>query len=515
MLKIGEFAKLFNVSLKTIRFYEEKNLLKPAYIDEFSGYRYYDNDNIETMKKILYLKDLGFSLDEIKNYNNEIIQDKIEEYKKVIAKLKSNITVLEERLILDSRNLETINAREKYFAGIRNFYKNEGGIKMFEESEKIYEILSKDEGILLGKNIYLPSEKRGNTNCLIVAGSGAGKSASYVIPNIFRTLGSYVVTDPLGEIYEKTNKYMKSHGYIVKTINYNNSQDNYNYEPINQIKSDKDVDILADILIGDNNDQFWDDSAKLLVKTTIYYILEKAEKKNLLTLFYLLSESKEDLFDKFNEFEKDSKGYKYTRLLKTFPEKTFESIASTALVKLSFVINKYSDNEDYNEKIDFSELYDKKIIFYIEFNENNKDDQKIANIFVSQILSQLEKRDNINEKIYFLLDAVGLLGKINNLGTHILTSRGRKISISLISHNFISLEKIYGEELYSMLNTVDTQMLLGTNVKSDIEYFAEILGIDKNIVKNLEKDNLLIFEKGLRAIKAEKDYYFEHEEFIY
>ena len=43
----------------------------PAYIDKFSGYRYYVNNNIETMKKILYLKDLGFSLDEIKNYNNE------------------------------------------------------------------------------------------------------------------------------------------------------------------------------------------------------------------------------------------------------------------------------------------------------------------------------------------------------------------------------------------------------------------------------------------------------------
>ncbi len=79
MLKIGEFAKLFNVSLKTIRFYEEKNLLKPAYIDEFSGYRYYDDYNIETMRKILYLKDLGFSLDEIKNYNDEIVQYKINE----------------------------------------------------------------------------------------------------------------------------------------------------------------------------------------------------------------------------------------------------------------------------------------------------------------------------------------------------------------------------------------------------------------------------------------------------
>ena len=60
--------------------------------------------------------------------------------------------------------------------------------------------------MLLGKDVYLPSDKRGNTNCLVVAGSGAGKSAAYIIPNIYRTLGSYIVTDPLGEIYNTTRK---------------------------------------------------------------------------------------------------------------------------------------------------------------------------------------------------------------------------------------------------------------------------------------------------------------------
>ena len=46
MLKIGEFANLFNVSIKTVRFYEEKELFKPFYIDKYTGYRYYDENNI-------------------------------------------------------------------------------------------------------------------------------------------------------------------------------------------------------------------------------------------------------------------------------------------------------------------------------------------------------------------------------------------------------------------------------------------------------------------------------------
>ena len=58
MLKIGEFANLFNVSIKTVRFYEEKELFKPFYIDKYTGYRYYDENNINEMTKILYLKRL-------------------------------------------------------------------------------------------------------------------------------------------------------------------------------------------------------------------------------------------------------------------------------------------------------------------------------------------------------------------------------------------------------------------------------------------------------------------------
>ena len=95
MLKIGEFANLFNISIKTVRFYEEKNLFKPFYIDKYSGYRYYDEQNIYEMSKILYLKELDFSLDEIKNCDENLVNSKIEQYKEKIIKLRSNINILE------------------------------------------------------------------------------------------------------------------------------------------------------------------------------------------------------------------------------------------------------------------------------------------------------------------------------------------------------------------------------------------------------------------------------------
>jgi DNA-binding transcriptional MerR regulator/effector-binding domain-containing protein len=63
--KIGEFSKLCQVTVKTLRHYESVGLLSPAEIDEWTGYRYYDTSQLRRMSNILYLKRLGFSLEEI------------------------------------------------------------------------------------------------------------------------------------------------------------------------------------------------------------------------------------------------------------------------------------------------------------------------------------------------------------------------------------------------------------------------------------------------------------------
>lgn len=68
---IGEVAKMLKVSTRTLRFYDEKGLIKPAYIEE-NGYRFYEKEQIRQIELILFLKELGFSLKQIKM----LIQDK-------------------------------------------------------------------------------------------------------------------------------------------------------------------------------------------------------------------------------------------------------------------------------------------------------------------------------------------------------------------------------------------------------------------------------------------------------
>lgn len=67
LMKIGEIAAFFNVSVKAIRIYEKKGIIVPAKIDSYTGYRYYTADQVQTLNALLELKTLGFSLSEIKN----------------------------------------------------------------------------------------------------------------------------------------------------------------------------------------------------------------------------------------------------------------------------------------------------------------------------------------------------------------------------------------------------------------------------------------------------------------
>jgi len=66
MFKIGEFSKLSKVSIKTLRYYDKRDLLKPSTTDKFSGYRYYSAEQLLTIQRIISLKKQGFTLEEIK-----------------------------------------------------------------------------------------------------------------------------------------------------------------------------------------------------------------------------------------------------------------------------------------------------------------------------------------------------------------------------------------------------------------------------------------------------------------
>lgn len=73
MLAIGDFSKLSQTTVRTLRYYDEVGLLKPLHVDRFTGYRYYSFDQLPRLNRILALKGLGFSLEQVAELLNEAL----------------------------------------------------------------------------------------------------------------------------------------------------------------------------------------------------------------------------------------------------------------------------------------------------------------------------------------------------------------------------------------------------------------------------------------------------------
>ena len=111
LLKIGEVADFFQISVKAVRIYEKKGIIVPAYIDPESGYRYYTPDQLHQLAALLELKALGFSLEEIKDVMigesskealYKAMQEKLRNWENLVIMAQSKMDAIEsisERLV--------------------------------------------------------------------------------------------------------------------------------------------------------------------------------------------------------------------------------------------------------------------------------------------------------------------------------------------------------------------------------------------------------------------------------
>jgi len=115
-LKIGEFSRLCRVTVRTLRHYEAINLLVPEIVDNFTGYRYYTVSQLQKMESIIHLKELGYSLEEIRGMwdddthfpSAESLEKKIQDCEAELERLERRRTMLKamvaSRAKIDSMN---------------------------------------------------------------------------------------------------------------------------------------------------------------------------------------------------------------------------------------------------------------------------------------------------------------------------------------------------------------------------------------------------------------------------
>ena len=437
----------------------------------------------------------------------------------------------------------------------------EHGSSDWSEHGAQYQILNKKEGIILAENNYLPLNKRGNVNVLVVGGSGSGKSASYSIPNAYQCLGSYVFTDPKGELYDKTAGYLRQNGYKIKVLNLVHPQYSDGYNPLMHVASEIDVDIIANTIVkgqkteGGNSDPFWDDSAEMLLKALIYYLMATRpdEEQNLASCAELVRAANSNggsnlLTELMSQLPYDHPARMNYKSIEIAPEKTYSSILSTLQSKLGKFDSKEIAELTSTDTIDFEEIGNEKTAVYVISSDTHGAYDFLLTIFFSQMIQQLyDLADNspglkLKVPTYFILDEFANIGKIPDFDKKISTSRSRAISFSVILQNLDQLEAIYEKANETIIGNCDTHVFLGSNSQKTVEYFSKALG-EKTIshasvsvnrdkshhktgtsdsdqimgralmtpdeLRRMDNDLCIIFEKGIRPVKAKKFYYFK------
>lgn len=115
MLKIGDFSRIGRVSVQTLRYYDDLGLLNPVSVDSSTGYRFYAFDQLPRLHRILALKDLGLTLEEIARLLKD--EPSIEQ---LTGMLRLKETELKERVDEELHRLERVRARLRLIDKERN-----------------------------------------------------------------------------------------------------------------------------------------------------------------------------------------------------------------------------------------------------------------------------------------------------------------------------------------------------------------------------------------------------------
>lgn len=428
------------------------------------------------------------------------------------------------------------------------------------------EILNRKEGFILSRKHYLGTDLKKviiNKNVLVVGGSGSGKTACYIKPNIMQCLGSYVITDPKGELYKETSQFLKANGYDIKVFNLVNPAYSDYYNPIANLNSEQDVDTLAHILVNgakenggaSSQDPFWDDTATFLIEAAIYYVLScvPLDEQNIESCLNIIRQGGADgqVFEKLfvDELLPGHPGRRNYESFRTAADKTMQSIVISSISKMRVFDQDAIQRITSSNSINFRDVAKKKTAIYVITSAAESTYDFVSTMFFSQMFSILYKMaddegSRLPNQVYFLLDEFANIGQIPDFQKKLSTTRSLGISISIIVQSLDQLEALYKESYENILGNCDTQLLLGTNSQKTAEYFSKSLGqttikiTQKSIskdkseqqkqgvsistqrqardlmtvdeIRRMDNNKEIILVRGLKPIMADKAWYFKY-----
>ena len=233
---------------------------------------------------------------------------------------------------------------------------------------------------------------RRSLNVLVIGGSGAAKTRSFVLPNILTANTNYVITDPKSEVLLATGGYLKEQGYDVRVLNLVNLEQSDGYNPFCYLRDEKDVLKLVNNLIqsttpkgSHESDPFWTKAETALLQAIILMLFQEAPEyeQNFSMVMRVLeyAEVREEdeghvspldlLFESIERRKPDSVAVRQYKVFKLAAGKTAKSILVSTAVRLApFNLPQIQALTDHDD-MDLYTLGEKKVALYAVIPDND------------------------------------------------------------------------------------------------------------------------------------------------
>ena len=353
--------------------------------------------------------------------------------------------------------------------------------------------------VRLGLNTH---KHRRSLNVLVIGGSGAAKTRSFVLPNILTANTNYVITDPKSEVLLATGGYLKEQGYDVRVLNLVNLEQSDGYNPFCYLRDEKDVLKLVNNLIqsttpkgSHESDPFWTKAETALLQAIILMLFQEAPEyeQNFSMVMRVLeyAEVREEdeghvspldlLFESIERRKPDSVAVRQYKVFKLAAGKTAKSILVSTAVRLAPFnlpqIQALTDHDDMN----LYTLGEKKVALYAVIPDNDNTFNFLVSLLYAQAFQALYySADQIHHgplprHVRFVLDEFAAM-PLPGFTRELATMRSRSISASVIIQNMAQIKELYKDSWETIPGNCDTILYLGGNESSTHKYVSEMLG---------------------------------------
>lgn len=312
---------------------------------------------------------------------------------------------------------------------------------------------------------------------LVIGATGSGKTQTVILPlvhSLAKAKESMIITDPKGEIYEKTSNMLRARGYQILLLNFRDPQNGNAWNPMtlpyeiyksgNQDKAIELLDDLAlNILYDDSNknaDPFWEKTSADYFSGVALGLFEDAKPEeiniNSISLATTVGEEKFGGSTYIKEYfsAKDPSSPASINASSTImaPSETKGSILSVFKQKVKLFASRENLSEMLSHSdIDLESIGEKPTAVFIVIQDEKKTYHSLVTILLKQIYETLisvaqRHGGKLPIRTNFLLDEFANMPPLKDVTTMITAARSRQIRFTMIIQNFAQLDSVYGKE---------------------------------------------------------------------